>query len=133
MVIDIEVLTARTQVMFGPPGYAYIYMIYGIYHCMNVVSEREDHASAVLIRAIEPVKNIAERTQGPGLLCKALHIDKTLNGHDLVSDDFYIATPTSSESFRIVKRPRIGVNYAKHWAKRHLRFYIHGNPFVSKT
>src|SRR5258707_1049973 len=63
-------LTERTKVMFGPPGYAYVYMIYGMYFCMNVVTEKEGHASAVLIRAIEPIKNIENRTQGPGLLCK---------------------------------------------------------------
>lgn len=125
-------LTERTKVMFGPPGHAYVYMIYGMYHCMNVVTEREGHASAVLLRAVEPVKNIEGRTQGPGLLCKAMGIDRRLNAHDLLSDDFYIATPPRILSFAIVKRPRVGVDYAKHWAKRHLRFYIKGNPFVSR-
>src|ERR1035437_2551724 len=120
-------LTERTKVMFGPPGHAYVYLIYGMYHCLNVVTEREGHASAILLRAIEPVKNLAGRTQGPGLLCRALKIDRRLNGHDLLSDDFFIAAPTESESFSIVKRPRIGVEYAKHWAKRHLRFYIKNN------
>jgi DNA-3-methyladenine glycosylase len=126
-------LTPRTQVMFGPPGYAYVYLIYGMYHCLNVVTERAGHASAVLIRAIQPVKNIVERTQGPGLLCKALHVDKRLQGHDLLSEDFYLAEMPSSSRIVIVKRPRIGVDYAKHWAKRLLRFYIKGNPFISKT
>ena len=125
-------LTERTKVMFGPPGHAYVYLIYGIYYCMNVVTEREGHASAVLLRAVEPVKNLSGRTQGPGLLCNALRIDKCLNAHDLLSDDFYIAAPPKTDSFAIVKRPRIGVDYARHWAKRHLRFYIKGNPFVSR-
>lgn len=125
-------LTGRTRIMFGPPGHAYVYFIYGMYYCMNVVTEREGHASAVLLRAIEPVKNIEGRTQGPGLLCRAMGIDKHLNGHDLLSDEFYIATPLNSDSFITVKRPRVGVGYAKHWAKRHLRFYIKGNPFVSR-
>ncbi|HXF10373.1 MAG TPA: DNA-3-methyladenine glycosylase [Desulfuromonadaceae bacterium] len=141
--------TARTEVMFGPPGHAYVYFIYGMYFCMNVVTEREGHASAVLLRAIEPVKNLEGRTCGPGLLCRAMHIDKTLNGHDLLSDDFYIAAPDPGgstvprrnrgaaappdpEPFSIIKRPRIGVDYAKHWAKRHLRFYIKGSVCVSK-
>jgi DNA-3-methyladenine glycosylase len=123
-------LTPRTKIMFGPPGHAYVYFIYGIYFCMNVVTEREGHASAVLLRALEPVKNI-ERANGPGLLCRAMKIDKRLNGHDLLSDDFFIAE-SEAEKFSIVKRPRIGVDYAKHWAKRHLRFYIKGNPCVSK-
>ena len=125
-------LTPRTKVMFGPPGHAYVYLIYGMYHCMNVVTERTGHASAVLLRALEPVSDITERTCGPGLLCRAMKIDRRLNGHDLLSENFFIASSTEAESFAIVKRPRIGVDYAKHWAKRHLRFYIKGNPFVSR-
>lgn len=124
--------TPRTQVMFGPPGHSYVYLIYGIYHCVNFVTQAEGHASAVLIRALEPIKNIDQRTQGPGLLCKAMHIDKRLHGHDLLSNDFYVAATDEIETFTIVKRPRIGVDYAKHWAKRLLRFYIKGNPYVSK-
>ncbi len=125
-------LTDRTKVMFGPPGHAYVYLIYGMYYCMNVVTEREGHASAVLLRAVEPIKNIDQRTQGPGLLCKALAINKQLNAHDLMSDNFYIAAADDSARFSIVKKPRIGVDYAGHWAKRLLRFYIKGNCFVSK-
>ena len=125
-------LTERTKIMFGPPGHAYVYMIYGMYFCMNVVTEREGHASAVLLRAVEPVTNIGERTQGPGLLCRAMRIDKRLNGYDLTGKNFYIAAPAKSEPVVIVKRPRVGVDYAGHWARRHLRFYIKGNPFVSK-
>jgi DNA-3-methyladenine glycosylase len=125
-------LTQRTKVMFGPPGYAYVFMIYGMYCCMNVVTEHEGQASAVLLRAVEPVKNVAGRAQGPGLLCKAMRIDRHLNGHDLLSDDFYIAAPPKEERLTVVSRPRIGVDYAKHWRRRLLRFYIKGNPFVSK-
>lgn len=125
-------LTKRTQVMFGPPGHAYVYLIYGMYHCMNVVTEREGQAAAVLLRALEPVKNLAGRTQGPGLLCRAMEIDRRLNAYDLLSDDFHIAAPEAAEPFAIVKRTRIGVDYARHWAKRHLRFYIKANPFVSR-
>lgn len=125
-------LTERTKVMFGPPGHAYVYLIYGMYFCMNVVTQAEGHASAVLLRALEPIKNIESRTQGPGLLCNAMHINKSLHGHDLLSDDFYITNPPNAEKITIVKRPRIGVDYAKHWAKRLLRFYIKNNPYVSK-
>jgi DNA-3-methyladenine glycosylase len=125
-------LTERTKTMFGPPGHAYVYFIYGMHHCMNVVTERAGHASAVLLRAIEPVKNLEGRTQGPGLLCRAMEIDRRLNAHDLLSDNFYIAEPDDAEKFSIVKRPRIGVDYAGRWAKRHLRFYIKGNAFVSR-
>lgn len=125
-------LTARTKVMFGPPGHAYVYFIYGMYYCLNVVTEREGKAAAVLLRALEPVRNVEGRTQGPGLLCRAMGVDKKLNGHDLLSDDFYIAAPAQSELFTITKGPRIGVDYAGHWARRHLRFYVKGNPFVSR-
>jgi DNA-3-methyladenine glycosylase len=85
-----------------------------------------------LLRAVEPVKNLAGRTQGPGLLCRALHIDRRLNAHDLLSDDFFIAEPDVAEKIFIVKRPRIGVDYAKHWARRLLRFYVRDNAFVSR-
>ncbi len=125
-------LTPRTKIMFGPPGHAYVYLIYGVYYCMNVVTQREGVASAVLLRAVEPVRKVEGRTQGPGLLCRAMDIDKRLNGHDLLSDDFYIAAAEEGETFVIVKRPRIGVDYAGKWAKRLLRFYIRGNPFVSR-
>lgn len=125
-------LTNRTRVMFGPPGHAYVYLIYGMHWCMNAVTQGEGVASAVLFRAIEPVRNVEGRTQGPALLCKALGIDKRHNGHDFLSDDLFIAAPTHEPAVRIVKRPRVGVDYAGHWARRLLRFYIKGNPFVSK-
>jgi DNA-3-methyladenine glycosylase len=125
-------LTQRTQVMFGPPGYVYVYMIYGMYNCLNIVTEKEGNASAVLIRAIEPIKNISLSTRGPGLLCKALGVDKKLNRHDLLSDDLFIAESNVTEKFTLIKKARIGVDYAKHWSKRLLRFYIKNNPFVSK-
>src|ERR1700683_1594838 len=116
-------LTERTKVMFGPPGHAYVYLIYGMYHCMNVGTKTERTASAVLLRAVEPLAGLEGRSQGPGLLCRAMRIDKRLNAHDLLSDNFFIAEPEEIELFSIVKRPRVGVDYAKHWAKRHLRFY----------
>jgi DNA-3-methyladenine glycosylase len=124
--------TKRTEVMFGPPGFAYVYLIYGMYYCMNVVTQEEGHASAVLLRAVEPIQNISGNTKGPGLLCKAMNINKNLNAHDLTSDNFFIAEPENNEKIVIVKKSRIGVDYAKHWAKRHLRFYIKNNSFVSK-
>jgi DNA-3-methyladenine glycosylase len=126
-------LTARTRVMFGPPGHAYVYMIYGMHFCMNVVTERDGRAAAVLLRALEPVRNLKTDTRGPALLCRAMGIDRRLNGHDLVSDDLYIAAPAEEPRITIVKAPRVGVDYAGHWARRLLRFYIEGNPFVSKT
>ena len=125
-------VTPRTTVMYGPPGYAYVYLIYGMHHCMNVVTEPEGNGSAVLIRAVEPLANMEGNTKGPGLLCRAMGIDRGLNGHDLLSDDFYIAEPTREEAFSIAVRPRIGVAYAGEWADAPLRFYIEGNAFVSK-
>ena len=125
-------LTERTKVMFGPPGHAYVYLIYGMYHCMNVVTQAEGKASAVLLRALEPVQHLDGRTQGPGLLCRAMHIDRRLNGHDLISSDFHIADDGAHRKVSIVKRPRIGVDYAGHWARRLLRFYVRGNAYVSK-
>lgn len=124
--------TKRTEVMFGPPGYAYVYLIYGMYYCMNVVTEAKGHASAVLLRAVEPIKNINSRTQGPGLLCKAMHINKTLHGQDLLSNNFYIAQIDTPNAIKIIKRTRIGVDYAGEWAQKELRFYIKGNSFISK-
>lgn len=124
-------LTKRTRVLFGAPGHAYIYMIYGMYYCLNIVTQKEGDATAALIRAIEPVKNIEGRTKGPGLVCKSMHIDLRLNGHDLIGDDFHVAAPAKAERFTIVTAKRMGVEYAKHWAKRRLRYYIRGNPFVS--
>lgn len=125
-------LTKRTSVMFGPAGFAYVYLIYGMYYCTNIVTESVGIGSGVLLRALEPVKNIHERTQGPGLLSKAMHIDKNLNQHDLISDTFYIAKSENEPSFTIIEKPRIGVHYAKSWAEELLRFYIKGNPFISK-
>lgn len=125
-------LTPRTRVMFGPPGHAYVYLIYGMYHCMNVVTQAEGVASAVLLRALEPVRNLHGRTQGPGLLCRALGIDKRFNGHDLTSDELYIAAENPAPRIAIVRRPRIGVEYAGVWARRLLRFYIRGNPYISR-
>ena len=125
-------LTPRTRVMFGPPGHAYVYLIYGMHWCMNVVTQAEGHASAVLLRALEPVRHVEGRTQGPGLLTKAMAIDGHRNGHDLLDPALCIQRAPDEPALRIVKRPRIGVDYAGHWARRLLRFYIRGNPYVSK-
>jgi DNA-3-methyladenine glycosylase len=124
--------TARTEVMFGPPGHVYVYLIYGMHHCMNVVTQAEGQASAVLLRALQPLRGVAGRTQGPGLLCKAMGVDRRHNGQDLLSPQCHITEPDQPERLTIVRRPRIGVDYAGHWAKRLLRFYIKGNPYISR-
>lgn len=125
-------ITNRTRVMFGPPGYAYVYLIYGMHHCMNVVTEPEGNGCAVLLRALEPVKNVTLDTRGPGRLCKAMGIDLSLNAHDLLSADFHIRPRIPGEEIVIASGPRIGVDYAGEWAKEPLRFYIKGNSFVSR-
>ena len=126
-------LTPRTRVMFGPPGHAYVYFVYGMHWCVNVVTQAEGTASAVLLRALEPVKNVEGRTNGPALLCRAMGIDGRLNGHDLVGRTLFLEAPRDAQPVRIVKRPRVGVDYAgPRWAGRLLRFYEHGNPYVSR-
>jgi len=124
--------TARTRVLFGAPGHAYVFLVYGRHWCMNVVTEPEGHACAVLLRALEPVQNVLGSTRGPGLLCRALQIDKRLNGRDLVSADFFIAAPSRAAVPDIVARPRVGVAYAGAWAELPLRFYLKGNRFISR-
>ncbi|HJV67168.1 MAG TPA: DNA-3-methyladenine glycosylase [Geomonas sp.] len=125
-------LTPRTRTLFGPPGHAYVYLVYGIHWCLNAVTEPEGHGSAVLFRAVEPVLNLEGRGNGPGLLCKAMGIDGRLNGHDLLSDDLFVAAGPRPGDDGIVARPRIGVDYSGPWAKELLRFYLKDNPFVSK-
>lgn len=124
-------VTARTRVMFGEAGHAYVYMIYGMHFCMNVVTEGGT-GSAVLLRALEPTENLSGRTQGPALLCQAMGIDRRHNGVDLLGGELYVERDEAAAPLRIVKRPRIGVDYAGAWAKRLLRFYIRDNPFVSR-
>lgn len=124
--------TPRTRAMFGPPGHAYVYLVYGMHHCMNVVTEPAGVGTAVLLRALEPVANLTLPTHGPGRLCKAMGIDLTHYGHDLLSADLCIVEPASAPPFSIVKGPRVGVDYAGEWALKPLRFYIKNNGFVSK-
>lgn len=123
--------TKRTEVMFNKAGYAYVYLIYGMYNCFNVVTEQEGVGSAVLIRALEPIENINARTQGPGLLTRAMDIDKTVNGHDLLSDDLFIGYEKNLATNMIIATPRIGVNYAQEWSQKLLRFHIKDNQYIS--
>src|SRR6185312_14606798 len=92
--------TPRTQVMFGPPGHAYVYFIYGFWHCLNVVTEAEGVPHAVLLRALEPVSGIEDKTWGPGLLCRAMHIDKRLNGADLCGGVLWLERPPAAAGHR---------------------------------
>jgi len=124
--------TLRTEVMFGPPGHAYVYFIYGIWYCVNIVTAAEGVPHAVLLRALEPVTGIEDRTWGPGLLCRAMHIDRTLNGADLCGDALWLERPpATSRPPRIARSERIGVEYAGEWARRPWRFYDRDSPYVS--
>lgn len=124
--------TQRTEVMFGPPGHAYVYFIYGFWNCMNVVTARKGVPHAVLLRALEPVAGITDKTWGPGLLCRAMSIDRTLNGADLCADSLWLERPPEpTSSVRIGRGPRIGVDYAGTWAKRPWRFFDRASPYVS--
>ena len=125
-------ITPRTRVMFGPAGYAYVYLIYGMHHCINVVTGAVGEGTAVLLRALEPVHDLHGKTSGPALLCKAMGIDRRLNGHDFCSDDLHILARPEGHATPVVQRPRIGVDYAGEWAARPLRFYLEGNSHVSR-
>jgi DNA-3-methyladenine glycosylase len=124
-------LTARTAVMFGPAGHAYVYLIYGFWHCLNVVTRSTGVPHAVLIRAGEPVLNVNDKSWGPGLLCRALDIDRRLNGADLTADTLWIETPAAGPRPRIARSERIGVDYAGDWAAKPWRFYDRDSPYVS--
>ncbi len=115
--------TARTEVLFGPPGISYVYLIYGMYHCLNVVTERAEFPAAVLIRAVEID---GELIDGPGRLCRAMQIDRRLNrlnltnGKQLWLEDRAVRVrKTEVGTF-----PRIGVDYAGAWAKKLWRFRL---------
>jgi DNA-3-methyladenine glycosylase len=125
--------TARTEVMFGPAGHAYVYFIYGFWHCLNVVTATPGVPHAVLLRALEPLEGITERTSGPGLLCRAMRIDRRMNGVDLEGDVLWLERgPVSAPRVRIGRSPRIGVDYAGAWAGRPWRFFDRASPYVSK-
>jgi DNA-3-methyladenine glycosylase len=122
----------RAAVMWGPGGLAYVYLIYGLHHCFNVVTEPEGTAGAVLVRALEPLFGF-DRANGPALVCRALHINRSQSGLDLVSSDqLYLepALPVDDDAVRV--GPRIGVDYAGAWASRDFRFWIADSPHVSR-
>ncbi len=118
--------TPRNQVMFGPPGVAYVYFSYGMHHCFNVVTEREGKAGAVLVRGLDGIAHAA----GPGLLCRALHLGLRDNGRDLVTDpDFWIESGRRKPGELVVRTVRIGIAKATELQRR---FYLLGSPGVSK-
>jgi len=137
--------TKRTETMFGESGVWYVYMIYGFYYCLNIVTEKKDYPAAVLIRAIEPKRgikimkenrktdNIRNLTSGPGKLCQAMGIDKKDNGTSAFKKDkLYIQEGIKIPENNIVKTKRIGVDYAGVWKDKPLRFYIKNSEYVSR-
>ena len=124
--------TPRAAIMFGLPGVAYVYLIYGTSHCMNVVTGPEGFPSAVLLRAAEPVEGCLHSTRGPGNLCRALAIRREQdNGRDLTGDDLFVEdAPPAPE--RVVAAPRVNVHYAGEWAERPWRYALAGNAWVSR-
>lgn len=122
--------TPRAAIMFGPPGVAYVYLIYGQSHCMNVVTGPAGFPSAVLIRAAEPVEHCLHSTRGPGNLCRALGIRREQdNGRDLTGDDLFVLD--GPRPGRIVTGPRVNVGYAGRWSERPWRYAVLGSAWVS--
>ncbi|MFA5662534.1 DNA-3-methyladenine glycosylase [Castellaniella sp.] len=125
--------TPRTRAMFGPPGHLYVYLIYGMHHCMNIVTGPEGSGTAVLLRALAPVQGLDTATNGPGRLCRAMGISMEHYGLDICGDTLWLARDQAPAPAHIVSSPRIGVDYAgPEWANRPLRFHIANHPAVSR-
>ncbi len=143
--------TNRVETMYGDPGRAYVYLIYGMYYCLNIVTEEEGSPEAVLIRGVEPLEGIDEMsinrfgkfyhqltkyqkrnlTNGPGKLSMAFNIGKTLDKENLCGNRLYVESGLE-EDFNIIETTRIGIDYAEEAKDFPYRFYIEGNPYVSK-
>jgi DNA-3-methyladenine glycosylase len=133
--------TPRTAAMFGPAGHLYVYFIYGMHYSMNVVVGPEDRGTGILIRAVEPVAGEellqlnrpaahgVNLTNGPGKLCQALDVDRSFNGHDLSAAPLQLRIRPALPVTDIVQTTRVGISQAQ---DQPWRFYIKGNPFVSK-
>ncbi len=141
--------TARNESMWGDGGYAYVYFTYGMHHCLNVVAETAGEPTAVLLRALEPTEGIevmqdqrpaarreTDLASGPGKLCRALGIDRGLDRADLIGGEALWIERVQKNTLpraRIGVGPRVGVGYAGPWAERPLRFFLRGNPHVSRA
>lgn len=141
--------TPRTETMFGPPAQTYVYLIYGMYYMLNIVTEQVDFPAAVLIRAIEPLegietmrinrrqhnaKSMANLTNGPGKLCQALHIDRTLHNWDVsCGQQLWLESGEPLAERAIAAGPRVGIDYARASDRAApWRFWLRDNRFVSK-
>ncbi|MBP2661882.1 MAG: 3-methyladenine glycosylase [Firmicutes bacterium] len=136
--------TNRTKVMFGKGGHAYVYLIYGMHYCMNIVTNQETYPEAVLIRALEPIEgleimekrrraeSIFNLCSGPGKLCQAMGITKLQNEMDLCGESMFLLHGETIMPEDIATTPRINIDYAKEARDYPWRFIIKDNPFVSK-
>ena len=135
--------TARTEVMFGPPGYAYVFFVYGMHYQFNIVTTRGGAPHAVLVRGVEPVfgvEQMAERrnlpatsrdlSNGPGKLCQAMGIGRDAYGLDLCASRLFLA---EGPRVRSASSPRIGVDYAQDWAQKPWRFFDPKSRYVSRA
>lgn len=135
-------VTNRTRVLFGPPGHAYVYFIYGMYECLNFVAEEEGKAGSVLIRALEPLagiplmkrrrpaaKRIEDLASGPGKLTLAMGISRRLNGSDLVGGPLEVRRMVEEPPAAVLVTPRIGITHCADWP---LRFVMANSRFASR-
>jgi DNA-3-methyladenine glycosylase len=134
-------VTERTRVIFGPPGHAYVYLIYGMYECLNLVAEPQGEPGCVLIRALEPVagvplmqsrrpaaRRVEDLASGPARLTMALGITRAQNGADVTRGNFVVRRAAGEQALEVQTTPRIGISRCADWP---LRFLIRGNRFVS--
>jgi DNA-3-methyladenine glycosylase len=137
--------TKRTETMYGIGGTVYVYFVYGMYYQFNVVTNVCDNPHAILIRAVEPVEGLDvmrrrrsgqpdhNLTNGPGKLCIALGIDRGMDCVDLLGRRVWIEERKKLPARQIASGPRIGIDYAEEWVDKPWRFWIKGNPFVSRV
>jgi DNA-3-methyladenine glycosylase len=134
-------LTARTRVIYGPPGHAYVYFIYGMYECLNLIAEQEGSPGCVLIRALQPVagidlmwkrrttaRRVEDLASGPDKLTLAMGITRAQNGADVTAGELTVREPESGAPFKMTVGPRVGIRQAVDWP---LRFSMAGNRCVS--
>jgi DNA-3-methyladenine glycosylase len=122
-------ITPRTRVIFGGPGHAYVYLIYGMYECLNIVVEPEGTPGCILVRALEPLWGV-ESCSGPGKLTRAMGITRSHYGTDLTRGELTVRAEVAARTEAIVSGPRIGIRQCAGWP---LRFYLGGNEYVTKA